>query len=177
MVLGGQRMPKVFSADFLHQLSSLLPHLFYCSCRGRKTAQWSTELNGKKKKENKWEQFSEEGGGESKKGQNSSLITALSSPSLSQEGSVDPLVLNVLVIVYNGVTFFSCLEYFWQQLGKMPPGRSFLACELSFCCDSPECVGFNAAVWLQLWTSRTNTLYFPSLFLLNCLFHCGGENL
>lgn len=101
-------MPELFSPDFLHQLSSLLPHLFYRCCRARKSERKSTEQGGEKKKENKRKQFSEGGGGgEAKERHNSSLISAPSSHSPSQGGSAGPVVLNAFAIFFNRVTFFS----------------------------------------------------------------------
>lgn len=70
--------PQIFSISCPHPL----PHLF--STAPRKSERKSTEQGGeKKKKENKWKQFIEEGRGEAKERHNSSLITAPSSHSVS----------------------------------------------------------------------------------------------
>lgn len=89
---------------------------------------------------------------------------------LSQGGSAGLVVLNAFAIFFNGVTFLSsttgaCLTGFgkdatWPKCTLA--SCKILARERCLWRDTPGSLGFYVAIWLQLWTSWTDTLDFPS---------------
>lgn len=168
----------LFSPDFLHQLSSLLPPSSLPLLEpGNLSKKAQNKAAKEKRKQVKavYQRRRRRGRWGSSAGRALHLITLLwlllDLPiPLSWGGSAGPVVLNVFAILCNRVTFFisttaACLTGVGRDatwLKRTLSSCKILACEWCFYCDTPGSLGFYVATWPELWTSWTDTLDFPS---------------
>lgn len=147
-------MPELFSPDFLHQLSSLLPHLFYRCCRARKSERKSTEQGGEKKKKKTSESSLVKKGEEGKQRKGITLLWFLLRLLILRlrEEALAMLFWMRLPFSSTGSHFSALLqELVWQELGKSPPGRNARLLPVRFWLESDVVTVIHLGVWAFMW--------------------------